>query len=107
MRCLVRFSVRVFFFLSIRRPPRSPPTAPLFPYSPLFRSVGDVALVEGAAEVGSDLLALAAGTVYYRHAGAAAGERLGRGPPHAGRAADDDGQLALEDRKSTRLNSSH
>src|SRR3712207_9447692 len=34
MRCLVRLGVIVFFFLMIRRPPRST----LFPYTTLFRS---------------------------------------------------------------------
>src|SRR3546814_13279848 len=32
-----------FFFLRIRRPPRSTRTDPLFPYTTLFRSRGDVA----------------------------------------------------------------
>src|SRR3546814_7171231 len=33
-----------FFFLMIRRPPRSTRTDTLFPYTTLFRSVGDVEL---------------------------------------------------------------
>src|SRR3546814_3454679 len=33
-----------FFFLSIRRPPRSTRTDTLFPYTTLFRSPGNVAL---------------------------------------------------------------
>src|SRR3546814_19541271 len=40
---------RVFFFLMIRRPPRSTRTDTLLPYTTLFRS-------EIAAELGSDIL---------------------------------------------------
>src|SRR2546429_3769841 len=65
-------SIGIFFFLMIRRPPRST----LFPYTTLFRSDDDAAHGEppGRAE---------------------------RGPGAAGRA------RRGEDRKSTRLNSSH
>src|SRR3546814_11898567 len=35
--CVLRF-LQFFFFLMIRRPPRSPRTYPLFPYTTLFRS---------------------------------------------------------------------
>src|SRR5256885_8707854 len=67
----------VFFFLMIRRPPRST----LFPYTTLFRSVGTVAqpvprLGFAGAKAHMGLVALQA-------------------------------DLHLEDRKSTRLNSSH
>src|SRR3546814_11836165 len=31
--------LKLFFFLMIRRPPRSPPTDTLFPYTTLFRSI--------------------------------------------------------------------
>src|SRR3546814_11080004 len=34
--------MRFFFFLMIRRPPRSTRTATLFPYTTLFRSIGAV-----------------------------------------------------------------
>src|SRR3712207_7795642 len=73
----------------IRRPPRST----LFPYTTLFRS--QAGQLEGAADravVGHDaeLVALAAGVVVHEHHGAQAG-RIDE----------------LEDRKSTRLNSSH
>src|SRR3546814_12736514 len=37
-RVILRFS-SFFFFLMIRRPPRSTRTAPLFPYPTLFRSI--------------------------------------------------------------------
>src|SRR3712207_8622792 len=75
------------FFLMIRRPPRST----LFPYTTLFRSVGD-ALLDLAHRVGEtvDLLP--------RRLEDVKGEALG-----AFRA---DARQAL-DRKSTRLNSSH
>src|SRR3546814_10291714 len=69
---LLSVSVVVFFFLMIRRPPRSTRTDTLFPYTTLFRShrradrargaldlVGrDVVVAEdGHARVGDDLLA--------------------------------------------------
>src|SRR5947209_12772394 len=70
------FCVFFFFFLMMRRPPRST----LFPYTTLFRSVGERLEVQLACA---------------RSAAVPAGE----------------GQLCLaegsEDRKSTRLNSSH
>src|SRR3712207_8028807 len=78
------------FFLMIRRPPRST----LFPYTTLFRSVDVLALL-----LGGDRLVL----VGDEHVALARGERL------QGLA----GALVLhrdvleEDRKSTRLNSSH
>src|SRR2546427_8878832 len=88
--------MRCFFFLMIRRPPRST----LFPYTTLFRSLrvpshrdglDDVRLGEDEAEVevllDGDLLA-----------------RLGRAGRAAGRIAEGS---ELLDRKSTRLNSSH
>src|SRR5437899_12732073 len=75
----VSISCYFFFFLIIRRPPRST----LFPYTTLFRSRG---------AVGGVVLEPADGP-----AGAVVeGEELGR-----------DDQLLGEDRKSTRLNSSH
>src|SRR3546814_19542352 len=48
----------LFFFLMIRRPPRSTRTDTLFPYTPLFRSIGSgrsrsaltIRRVRGAAE---------------------------------------------------------
>src|SRR3546814_3854359 len=47
--CLV-FDLMFFFFLMIRRPPRSTRTDTLFPYTTLFRSLDDdqpAALIEG------------------------------------------------------------
>src|SRR2546426_9376390 len=69
-----RFRVSFFFFLMIRRPPRST----LFPYTTLFRSVPFHAVVE-------------CDDVSLRLAGPSAAGRL----------------VCGEDRKSTRLNSSH
>src|SRR3546814_1771975 len=40
----------MFFFLRIRRPPRSTRTDTLFPYTTLFRSVGAVAAHAGVAK---------------------------------------------------------
>src|SRR5687768_17837013 len=71
----------MFFLLMIRRPPRST----LFPYTTLFRSPRRVAL--GSADRSSDAPNVAAGSV----------------PAPAQEAA----AAATEDRKSTRLNSSH
>src|SRR2546426_3948229 len=65
-----------FFFLMIRRPPRST----LFPYTTLFRSHGQ-ARADELVELGAPRLSRA-------------GCRLGE-------------TLVVEDRKSTRLNSSH
>src|SRR5690349_24644424 len=72
----------IFFFLMIRRPPRST----LFPYTTLFRSVVEEGVVR---EVDEEL---------------GRGRVRVRGPGHRQRAA-----LVLQavDRKSTRLNSSH
>src|SRR3712207_9090634 len=84
----------LFFFLMIRRPPRST----LFPYTTLFRSVGDLVL----RDVGHAAVAEPA---------AVAGD-AGRGAPlRAAGGADADAVhpdlRRRADRKSTRLNSSH
>src|SRR3712207_7181655 len=80
-----------FFFLMIRRPPRST----LFPYTTLFRSVRralpGAALVEEDDAVGR---------------GVEVAPVVGHEPP-AGPPVQEDGGLPLRDRKSTRLNSSH
>src|SRR5688572_31031104 len=75
VQCYIRALLFFFFFLMIRRPPRST----LFPYTTLFRSVGDEAHASALAEPHPlvELLRQAHGA------------------------------LAAEDRKSTRLNSSH
>src|SRR3546814_20767735 len=44
----------MFFFLRIRRPPRSTRTDTLFPYTTLFRSLGDL---RGAQHEGGDVVA--------------------------------------------------
>src|SRR5256885_14661646 len=76
-----------FFFLMIRRPPRST----LFPYTTLFRSGrGGRARPRGRAD-----------------GGAAAPVRPGPGPVRAHPRRHAAGQPAGQDRKSTRLNSSH
>src|SRR2546427_7506048 len=69
----------LFFFLMIRRPPRST----LFPYTTLFRSRGG------------------AGCAQWTLAAAAADPPPGAGPHDAG------AHRVVQDRKSTRLNSSH
>src|SRR5438552_4699307 len=75
-----------FFFLMLRRPPRST----LFPYTTLFRSSQGSRNAERHA---GDLLAR-------QERAARPARRLGQRPGRRGRAAD-------QDRKSTRLNSSH
>src|SRR3546814_13175386 len=96
-----------FFFLMIRRPPRSTRTYTLFPYTTLFRS--DMPLHEGQA--GGDLRRgrlPVAGRAPEDHVA-----DVDAGPVEADRrqhaveklAAHPDERLA--DRKSTRLNSSH
>src|SRR2546428_9868529 len=67
----------LFFFLMIRRPPRST----LFPYTTLFRSVGEV---ENARQRAFNFFCHLVQPVAHRH-------RL----------------VGVKDRKSTRLNSSH
>src|SRR3712207_7101574 len=88
----------MFFFLMIRRPPRSP----LFPYTTLFRSLGDVA----AVAVGGQQH----GMVCLDDDGAVVRPALLWNDT---RSADAARELTAElgggqaDRKSTRLNSSH
>src|SRR3546814_12134083 len=80
----------LFFFLMIRRPPRSTRTDTLFPYTTLFRSAhgGDAVLRRGR-EVPAGALQCAAAERDRR--------RLRLRPRHTPNG----------DRKSTRLNSSH
>src|SRR5881275_3585215 len=49
MCCLYRPSVSFFFFLMIRRPPRSTLFRTLFPYTTLFRSASTVSAARRAA----------------------------------------------------------
>src|SRR3712207_7949736 len=79
---------RLFFFLMIRRPPRST----LFPYTTLFRSVGHHA-PRLRPRRRRRLLLLA--------------PRAAARPLDPGRRGDAARDLADQDRKSTRLNSSH
>src|SRR5256885_6440554 len=81
------FHYLFFFFLMIRRPPRST----LFPYTTLFRSVGSV-LVEDDVEIGAN-------TTIDR-------ATLGQTIIRRGTKIDNLVQIG-QDRKSTRLNSSH
>src|SRR5688572_32649929 len=77
----------LFFFLMIRRPPRST----LFPYTTLFRSssTDGVAVGSGAVAVASAVAIGSGATTANAHSIA-----IGRG-------------MSAVDRKSTRLNSSH
>src|SRR5258707_10505754 len=82
---VVRLYVFVFFFLMIRRPPRST----LFPYTTLFRSLHQVSLVATAAGRLRRISAI-------------------RPANHdRGRLASAPENRITRDRKSTRLNSSH
>src|SRR3712207_9195829 len=83
----------LFFFLMIRRPPRST----LFPYTTLFRSV------RGRQQVDAHLL----GTPGGRVAGHVDDARLEEVVAGAGDGGLQARGAAGEDRKSTRLNSSH
>src|SRR5690348_17628904 len=80
----------MFFFLVVRRPPRST----LFPYTTLFRSAHDVRARVYRLGPGKDLGE--AVQLLPRHARGAAAHR-----------AQDGSRRRREDRKSTRLNSSH
>src|SRR3712207_9161721 len=85
-----------FFFLMIRRPPRST----LFPYTTLFRSAGLTLVVASAAVPGTSFPAAAAGlaAATYGAISVVLGRRL-RTPVRR--------SIGGIDRKSTRLNSSH
>src|SRR3546814_12816753 len=112
----------IFFFLMIRRPPRSTRTDTLFPYTTLFRSgpgtqhapiverprlplVGepDDALRQPDAVVGLD----AQGIVDDIAPAARQDLRLPVGAGRLGRQREPLGQPRRQDRKSTRLHSSH
>src|SRR3546814_2699451 len=62
--CTLLYSFFLFFFLIVRRPPRSTRTDTLFPYTALFRANG-----------GGDLLAAVGGQAVHEH-------RIGRGSRH-------------------------
>src|SRR3989442_6108959 len=86
---MTRLDIFAFFFLMIRRPPRST----LFPYTTLFRSiVWRVLIVEARSGLVLALTVLAVSFLSYSAiAGVVGGGGIGD----------------LADRKSTRLNSSH
>src|SRR3546814_15540587 len=93
--------VYVFFFLMIRRPPRSTRTDTLFPYTTLFRSAGaaEAAGRSGAHRAGGERHRAPPGILRRVGDSHQADRRAGDGcPGHAGPGGD---------RKSTRLNSSH
>src|SRR3546814_20889966 len=91
--------VILFFFLMIRRPPRSTRTDTLFPYTTLFRS-GQYAGPDRKAAVDPD-----------RRARGSAHDRADCAEPRtdepADRRAGGRSQASGGDRKSTRLNSIH
>src|SRR3546814_14689205 len=96
------------FFLMIRRPPRSTRTDTLFPYTTLFRSGGQL------AQLLADLVGQFAGGAQHQRLGADGFgvDRLQHAQAERGGLAAAGGCLrdhvaAFEDRKSTRLNSSH
>src|SRR3546814_11971442 len=95
----------LFFFLMIRRPPRSTRTDTLFPYTTLFRSVVELFaprpfLVERELH---SLVGLGGPVAQTQHPGAGVVQVVGG---FLDRLRGDRGQGPV-DRKSTRLNSSH
>src|SRR3712207_7666818 len=87
-----------FFFLMIRRPPRST----LFPYTTLFRSVRLVRFEEGRIE-----FALAAGGSRTLANDLSRALDTWTGRRWVVAVSSETGAPTLQDRKSTRLNSSH
>src|SRR3546814_11965232 len=83
-----------FFFLMIRRPPRSTRTDTLFPYTTLFRSRHQVVVRQDAA-------ALVHGLLHHR------AQLVASAPRVVVKRLGQLGHLDQLDRKSTRLNSSH
>src|SRR3546814_13753733 len=98
----------LFFFLMIRRPPRSTRTDTLFPYTTLFRSlqpvepgphIGRPAAPAGRPRARRDLAQLVGQHVRPEPLVPRPQPALDRGQPGTA--------VAERDRKSTRLNSSH
>src|SRR3712207_7041252 len=93
--------MKYFFFLMIRRPPRST----LFPYTTLFRSVQD-GQREGRGLAGAGL-GDAEQVAPFQHRGDGLGLDGGGGLVAGLLQRAQEGRGEAEDRKSTRLNSSH
>src|SRR3546814_13943042 len=100
--------VLVFYFLMIRRPPRSTRTDTLFPYTTLFRSVeaGVAALPQGDPRLRLRA-AMRLGAVVRRGAGLRQPDGRQGGRDLSDHAGGRDALRRRRDRKSTRLNSSH
>src|SRR3546814_13786527 len=95
----------VFFFLMIRRPPRSTLTDTLFPYTTLFRSDGGHGIREQRQDGQRDVVEGQAGRDVEFHEAQVYGQAV-----EAAQAvvpAGDRVPAKGKDRKSTRLNSSH
>src|SRR2546427_755068 len=93
-------SLLSFFFLMIRRPPRST----LFPYTTLFRSRGEVRMKAGEVLAAQRNLRVIDGLLQVnRQALGIVQERVKQGAAPA----LEENLALVEDRKSTRLNSSH
>src|SRR3546814_13452978 len=86
----------IFFFLMIRRPPRSTRTDTLFPYTTLFRSVVTSIAIQVLPRPNSRRVCVCVCDTF-----AQVVELLTRSRKQLGEA------LSALDRKSTRLNSSH
>src|SRR3546814_20162901 len=95
----------IFFFLMIRRPPRSTRTDTLFPYTTLFRSE-TIANADRRAAIGFGRVGRSSGTAERDHLHRLS-ERRAEPPTRAGNAWARAARAARGDRKSTRLNSSH
>src|SRR3546814_18392634 len=101
----------------VRRPPESPRAATRFPYTTLCRSKRCAAIVEGTIEPAMRRQAAELAAVRPRATHDAGVWRLPKGDEYyayalrfattTGMSAEEVHQLGLEDRKSTRLNSSH
>src|SRR3546814_14437453 len=96
----------------IRRPPRSTRTDTLFPYTTLFRSpligaVENAAAGGAAAELVERVLAGGDDILVEGHAHMIIGAEQGRFAPVADRDGGREHFFHHQDRKSTRLNSSH
>src|SRR3546814_365736 len=99
----------VFFFLMSRRPPRSTRTDTLFPYTTLFRSDPGLGRAAPAARRARDRVLVQVLPGGRRRPDVAAGLPAAAGDRAAGAQERRGGGAVvhLEDRKSTRLNSSH